>query len=91
MTWTRLTVHWIVSDCDLRKVSVYTQSKGCVGLQVVWTIYRLEDTLRVYVLDHKGSWKEHLPLVEFATTILIRRVYGWHRMRHCMGGHVGHR
>ena len=30
-TWTRLTVHWIVSDCDLRKVSVYTQSKGCVG------------------------------------------------------------
>ena len=33
MTWTILTVHWIVSDCDLGKVSVYTQSKGCVGLQ----------------------------------------------------------
>ena len=31
MTWTRLTVHWIVSDCDLGKVSVYTQSKDCVG------------------------------------------------------------
>ena len=31
MTWNRLTVHWIVSDCDLGKVSVYTQSKGCVG------------------------------------------------------------
>ena len=30
MTWTRLTVHWIVSDCDLGKVSVYIQSKGCV-------------------------------------------------------------
>ena len=40
MTWTRLTVHWIVSDCDLGKVSVYTQSKGCVGLHVVWIIYR---------------------------------------------------
>ena len=39
MTWTRLTVHWIVSDCDLGKVGVYTQSKGCVGLQVVWTIH----------------------------------------------------
>ena len=26
----------------------------------------LEDMLRVYVLDHKGSWEEHLPLVEFA-------------------------
>ena len=26
----------------------------------------LEDTLRASVLDHKGSWEEHLPLVEFA-------------------------
>ena len=26
----------------------------------------LEDMLRVCVLDHKGSWEEHLPLVEFA-------------------------
>ena len=34
MTWTRLTVHWIVSDCDLREVSVYTPSNGCVGLRV---------------------------------------------------------
>ena len=54
LTWTRLTVDWIVSDCDLRKVSVYTQSKGCVGLQVMWTIYRLEDKLWAYVLGLKG-------------------------------------
>ena len=40
MTWTRLTVHWIVSDCDLGKVSVYTPSRGCVWLHVVWIIYR---------------------------------------------------
>ena len=44
MTWTRLTVYWIVSDCDLGKVSVYTPSKGCVGVgvgvRVVWIIYR---------------------------------------------------
>ena len=26
----------------------------------------LEDTLRACVLDHKGGWEEHLPLVEFA-------------------------
>ena len=39
MTWTRLTVHWIVSDSDLGKVSVYTPSKGCVGLYVVLIIY----------------------------------------------------
>ena len=42
MTWTRLTVHWIVSDCDLGKVRVYTPSKGCVGLGV----YRLHMGVR---------------------------------------------
>ena len=26
----------------------------------------LKDMLRACVLDHKGSWEEHLPLVEFA-------------------------
>ena len=31
------------------------------------TIQMLEDMLRASVLDyHKGSWEEHLPLVEFA-------------------------
>ena len=30
------------------------------------TIQVLEDMLQAYVLDHKGSWDEHLPLVEFA-------------------------
>ena len=35
MTWTRLTVHWIVSDCDLGEVSVYTPSEGCVGIRVI--------------------------------------------------------
>ena len=48
MTWTRLTVRWIVndcdlgkvSDCDLGKVSVCTPSRGSVGLHVVWIIYR---------------------------------------------------
>ena len=39
MTWTKLTVHWITSDCDLGKVSVYTLSKGCVGLYVVGIRY----------------------------------------------------
>ena len=40
MTWIRLTVHWIVSDCDLGEVSVYTPSKGCVGIRVVRIIHR---------------------------------------------------
>ena len=30
------------------------------------TIQVLEDILRACVLDHKGSWEENLPLVEFA-------------------------
>ena len=30
------------------------------------TIQVLEDMLRACVLDHKGSWGKHLPLVEFA-------------------------
>ena len=30
------------------------------------TIQVLEDMLGACVLDHKGSWEEHLPLVEFA-------------------------
>ena len=30
------------------------------------TIHVLEGILRACVLDHKGSWEEHLPLVEFA-------------------------
>ena len=34
MTWTRLTVHWIVSACDLGKVSVCTPSRGCVRLHM---------------------------------------------------------
>ena len=36
----------------------YSQSKR--------TIQVLEDILRACVLDHKGSWEKHLPLVEFA-------------------------
>ena len=30
------------------------------------TIQTLEDMLQACVLDLKGSWEEHLPLVEFA-------------------------
>ena len=30
------------------------------------TIQVLKDMLRACVLDYKGSWEEHLPLVEFA-------------------------
>ena len=32
--WIRLTTHWVVSDCDLGKVSVYASSRDCVGLHM---------------------------------------------------------
>ena len=54
------------------------------------TIQVLEDMLRACVLYHKGSWEEHLPLVNSPTTIVTRRVYRCHHMRHCMGGHADH-
>ena len=34
--------------------------------QLERTIQILEDILRACVLDLKGAWEEHLPLVEFA-------------------------
>ena len=55
------------------------------------TIQVLEDMLRACVLDYKGRWEEHLTFVEFAYNNSIRRVYRWHHMRHCMGGHADHR
>ena len=30
------------------------------------TIQTLEDMLRAYAIDFKGSWDDHLPLIEFA-------------------------
>ena len=36
------------------------------GGQLERTIQVLEDMLRACVLEHKGSWEEHLPLVEFS-------------------------
>ena len=50
----------------------------------------LEDTLRAYVLSHKGRGAIDLSGIRLQT-IVIRQAYGWHRMRHCKEGHIGHR
>ena len=47
MAWIELTIHWVVSDCNLGEVSVYTPSKGCVGLRV----YGLHTGVREYVAN----------------------------------------
>ena len=54
MAWIELTVHWIVSDCDLGEVSVYTPSKGCVGLRVYGLHTGVRGHVATCVLDHKG-------------------------------------
>ena len=71
----------IVSDRDLRFTAHFWKSfQRVMGTQLMMstafhpqtdsqsekTIQVLEDMLRACVLDIKGSWEEHLPLVEFA-------------------------
>ena len=71
----------IVSDRDPRFTThVWNSFQKTIGTQLMMstafhpqadgqskrTIQVLEDMLRVCVLDLKGSWEEHLPLVEFA-------------------------
>ena len=71
----------IVSDRDPRFNSRFWRSfQDCVGTQLNMstayhpqtdgqserTIQTLEDMLRTCVMDFKGSWEEHLPLIEFS-------------------------
>ena len=71
----------IVSDKDPRFTAHFWKSfQKAIGTQLAMstafhpqidgqserTIQVLEDMLRACVLDHKGNWEEHLPLVEFA-------------------------
>ena len=47
--------------------SAFTHQAGVVYCYMLCGyIQVLEDTLRACVLDHKGSWEEYFPLVEFA-------------------------
>ena len=71
----------IVSDRDPRFTSHFWKSfRKAMGTRLTMstafhpqtdgqserTIQVLEDMLRACVLDHKGSWKEHFPSMEFA-------------------------
>ena len=53
------------------------------------TIQTFEDMLRACVIDFKGSWDEHLPLVELHKIIATKQVLKQHYMRPCMVGSVG--
>ncbi|GJV82101.1 putative reverse transcriptase domain-containing protein [Tanacetum coccineum] len=71
----------IISNCDSRFTSRFWQSMQkalgtCLDMSTTYhsqtdgqserTIQNLEDMLRACVLDFKGSWDVHLPLVEFS-------------------------
>ena len=71
----------IMSDRDLRFTTHFWKSfQKAMGTRLTMsttfhpqtygqskrTIQVLEDMLRACVLDHKGGWEEHFPLVEFA-------------------------
>ena len=71
----------IVSDRDPRFMACFWKSfQNAMGTQLLMstafhpqtdgqserTIQVLEDMLRACILDFKGSWEDHLPLVEFA-------------------------
>ena len=72
---------FIVSDRDPRFTTHFWKSfQKAMGTQLTMstsfhpqtdgqsekTIQELEDMLRACVLDHKGCWEEHFPLMEFA-------------------------
>ena len=46
----------------MMSIAFYPQTDG----QSEGTIQMLEERLRACILDLKGSWEEHLPLVEFS-------------------------
>ena len=77
----------IVSNRDLRFVSQFWKSlQVAMGTQLNFStafhpqtdgqsekvIQILEDLLRLFTLEFKGGWEEHLPLVEFAYNTVIK-------------------
>ncbi|WMV42149.1 hypothetical protein MTR67_035534 [Solanum verrucosum] len=48
------------------KVIAYASTQLKTDGQAKRTIQTLEDTLRACVIDFKGSWDDHLPLIEFS-------------------------
>ncbi|XP_070056923.1 uncharacterized protein [Nicotiana tomentosiformis] len=54
----------VVSHCpNCQHVKIEHQKPGC---QAERTIQTLEDMLRACVIDFRGRWDDHLPLIEFA-------------------------
>ncbi|XP_069151852.1 uncharacterized protein [Solanum lycopersicum] len=58
-----MSVHYHLGKANVKlSTSFHPQTDG----QVECTIQTLEDMLKVCVIDFKGSWDDHLPLIEFS-------------------------
>ncbi|WMV32667.1 hypothetical protein MTR67_026052 [Solanum verrucosum] len=64
------------------QVKLSTTFHPQMDAQAERTIQTLKDILRACVIDFKGNWDDHLPLIEFPTIIAITRVLLWHPLKH---------
>ena len=70
------------------QVSLSTAFHPQTDGQAEHTIQTLEDMLRACVIDFRGSWDDHLSLIEFAYNKVTILVFRWLLMRPYMGGDV---
>ncbi|WMV59104.1 hypothetical protein MTR67_052489 [Solanum verrucosum] len=67
------------------QVNLSTSFHPQTDSQAERTIQTLEDILRACVIDFKGIWDDHLPLIEFAYNNSYHSSIQMAFMRHCMG------
>ena len=93
----------IISDRDPRFTAQFWKSfQRVMGMQLMMsivfhpqiddqserTIHVLEDMLRACIWISRVARKSIFPWSRSLITIVIRRVYRWHPVRHYMGGHT---
>ena len=86
MTWTRLMVHWIVSDCDLGKVSFYTPRRDCVGLHMHVVECGMGDSGSAHEVGTFSNRAEDLHIGEILPVVYLRdRPATWSTSIHSVG------
>ena len=72
MTWIRLTAHWVVSDCNLGEVSVYTSSRDCVRLHMHVVGCGMGDSGPTHEVDTFSSRADDLHIGEILSVVHSR-------------------
>ena len=83
MTWIRLTVHWIVSDCDLGKVNVCTPSRGCVRLymQVVGCVCAWNFGTKFFLRRGECETSENSNFLKKGKIVILIKIRNFSRSR----------